>query len=98
MKVGFNKTIPTGYTIYGYNTACLMYHVCKWYLYPIFRTGWLIITLKYSLYRWLNKKGIMHTPETRKMIFNDLFKKPEKPFKYENVIAGYLMYDDEVEP
>jgi hypothetical protein len=98
MKIGFNKAIPTGYAIYGHNEAYLTSHVCKWYLYPIFRAGWLIIELKYLLYRWLNKKGIMHTPKANEMTFSDLFKKPENPFKYENVVAGYFKYDTEVEP
>jgi hypothetical protein len=95
MIIGFDKRIPKGYAVYRQNYSRLAYHVCLWCFYPIFKLATFIIEIKYNIYDLLNKKGIMHTPEACKMTLTDLFKKSEKPYKYENVIAGYFKYDNE---
>jgi predicted MPP superfamily phosphohydrolase len=78
MKVGFNKPIKYGYTVYDYDMCSRSYHVCLWCFYPIFAAYAIAKELKHRLYTWLNKKGIMHTPECSVMTFSDLFKKQNK--------------------
>ena len=72
MIVDGNKIIKNGYAIYGYDNYSLKYKVCKWYLYPIFRTIELLTYAKYRLYRWLNIKGIMKTPVGQVMLITDI--------------------------
>jgi len=84
-----------GYTIYNHDSCRLIKQYCKWYIYPLFALYMLAKKLKTYLYHTLNDIGIMHTPEGCVMTFKDLFKKPQKSHKYENVIVGYFLYDKE---
>jgi hypothetical protein len=93
MKIDFENKIPVGYAVYDYDMCALKYCVCLWCFYPIFIISIIIVKNKFRFYKWLNKKGIMHTPEFCPMTFSDLFKKSEKPFTYKNIIAGYFKYE-----
>lgn len=89
MKIGFHKKIPIGYAVYGYRLESCHYEVCRWWLYPLFRTGWLCIEAKFQLYVWLNKKGIMHTSTGKAMELKDIFHKEPEITKTDNRIITW---------
>lgn len=77
-KVSSKDVIFEGYTVYGRYYDRLAYAVCRWWLYPAFRIGWVFTETKCRFYHWLIVKGIMHTPIGSQMQFRDIFTKNKK--------------------
>jgi hypothetical protein len=63
MKIGFNRNIPIGQTIYDHDYNALQYSTCLWCFYPIFRLVAILKNLRLCIYKYLNSKGIMQTPQ-----------------------------------
>jgi hypothetical protein len=63
-----------GYALYGvdYQSNKLLY--CRWWAYPAFALKKQLRTLKWSLFRWLNQIGVMHTPKGCEMRLTDLWR------------------------
>ena len=86
------KSILTGYpgyVVYKFKAHRLEYGICLWWAYPLFMIPALAIELKYKLYRFLNKIGIMHTEYGQAMIIRDInFRRfYEKLRKSKNVLS-----------
>jgi hypothetical protein len=62
MIIPLHKRIPDGYAVYDIDEARRAHCVCRWWLYPIFRVGYYLRELKYTIYRWLYNHGTLHTP------------------------------------
>jgi len=75
MKIGFEEIMPVGYTPYSYSFVSHSYNCCRWYQYPAYRMVEKLKWYRSSIYRWLNLKGIMHTPEECHMQLSDIWNK-----------------------
>jgi hypothetical protein len=70
--ISARRSVPVGYSIYQWKPEQLAYCVCLWWAYPFFRIPALLIELKYALYWYLNKIGIMYTEEGQMMSIRDI--------------------------
>jgi hypothetical protein len=77
IKRDMYKRLPVGYVVYAYSFYSLEYHLCKWYAYPIFRLIEKAKGRRAQFYGWLNRRGIMHTPECYAMKLSDIWRTEE---------------------
>lgn len=63
---------PIGYTVVDIQYHKLLLISCPWWAYPFVRPYYWARYKKYDIYRWLNGKGIMNTPEGEIMTWRDL--------------------------
>lgn len=75
LKGNMHKAIPAGYAVYAYDFCSLEYHLCRWYLYPIFSLMERAKCKKVTFYHWLNEIGVMDTPEGCVMRLSDIWRK-----------------------
>lgn len=71
-KTSIKTIVREGYAVYGIVPKERQYKMCKWYLYPIFRTIEKLRLAKCKFYFYLNIKRIMHTPEGYEAHISDI--------------------------
>lgn len=74
-KVGMDSYVPVGHTPYSYSFESHSYNCCRWYQYPLYRIVEKLKWYRSRIYRWLNRKGIMRTPEGCYMRLSDIWNK-----------------------
>jgi hypothetical protein len=99
MNIGFNNRIPLSQTVYDIRFESCHYITCLWCLYPIFALKRWLRSERLWIYYKLNKIGAMKTqeglqPKLSNIRIMEIFKK-KKPQTYQNVIAGYFLYDSD---
>lgn len=64
-----------GRIIYDFSFNKLEFSTCPWILYPLYRCIVKLTQAKCNLYEWLNRKGVMHTPEGNIARLSDIWRK-----------------------
>lgn len=70
--ISLKDPMPVGYAVYKWEHQRLAYGACLWLAYPFFRIPVLLSELKYKLYLFFNRIGLMQTPEGNVMTIKDI--------------------------
>lgn len=76
MRVSTSENrLPCGMTIYSVDVARYEYLVCKWYMYPIFKTLKRLEFKRCEFYWFLNRHNIMKTKDGCIMQLSDIWRR-----------------------
>lgn|GEM_PF-6248932 len=77
MKISFDnfkrKPPPKGWCVWDIDWCTGEVSICPWWAYPSLKLYCLLRFLRFGLYHWLNRVGIMKTPIGNRMMLSDIW-------------------------